>query len=118
MLDFHATSTRPARRSRARGSSTSPSTRAATAFTGRALAGRYVLRSWVNDVTPPSLQLLTTRVSAGRPTLVSRVTDTQSGVDPRSLVDRLPRRRSSAAASYDPRHRARAVPAPARRRRR
>jgi hypothetical protein len=44
------------------------------------------LRAWVNDVTPPSLQLLTTRVSAGRPTLVFRTLDTQSGVDPGSLA--------------------------------
>ena len=55
-------------------------------FTGRSLAGRYVLRSWVNDVSPPSLQLLTTRVSAGRPTLVFRTLDSQSGVDPNSLT--------------------------------
>jgi subtilase family protein/PA domain-containing protein len=55
-------------------------------FTGESLAGRYVLRSWVNDVTPPSLQLLTTRVSAGRATLVFRALDTQSGVDPASLT--------------------------------
>ena len=55
-------------------------------FTDRSAGGRYLLRSWVNDVTPPTLQLLTTRVSAGRPTLVFRTLDTQSGVDPRSLV--------------------------------
>ncbi len=55
-------------------------------FTDASLAGRYVLRSWVNDVTPPSLQLLTTRVSAGRPTLVFRSLDTQAGVDPESLT--------------------------------
>ncbi len=55
-------------------------------FTGRSLAGRYTLRSWVNDVTPPSASLLTTRVSAGRPTLVFRTNDTQSGVDPASLT--------------------------------
>jgi subtilisin family serine protease len=55
-------------------------------FTGASLAGQYVLRSWVNDVSPPSLQLLTTRVSAGRPTLVFRSLDTQSGVDPASLT--------------------------------
>ncbi|MDX6486624.1 MAG: minor extracellular serine protease Vpr, partial [Gaiellaceae bacterium] len=55
-------------------------------FSGRSLAGRYVLRSWVNDVKPPSLQLLTTRVSAGRPTLVFRTLDSQSGVDPQSLA--------------------------------
>jgi subtilisin family serine protease len=55
-------------------------------FDNRRLAGRYTLRSWVNDVTPPTLQLLTTRVTAGRPTLVFRTTDTQSGVDPNSLT--------------------------------
>jgi hypothetical protein len=55
------------------------------AFTGRSLAGTYVLRSWVNDVRAPQLKLLTTRVSAGRPTLVVRTADSQSGVDPLSL---------------------------------
>jgi subtilisin family serine protease len=55
-------------------------------FTDKSVAGAYVLRSWVNDVTPPSLQLLTTRVSAGRPTLVLHTLDTQSGVDPNSLA--------------------------------
>src|SRR5437879_3052690 len=57
-----------------------------TRFTDRSAAGRYILRAWVNDVTPPSLQLLTTRVSAGRPTLVFRTLDSQSGVDPGSLA--------------------------------
>jgi minor extracellular serine protease Vpr len=55
-------------------------------FTSHRLAGHYVLRSWVDDVTPPTIQLLTTRVAAGRPTLVLRVRDTQSGVDPASLT--------------------------------
>jgi hypothetical protein len=55
-------------------------------FTHRSLAGHYVLRSWVNDVTPPSVRLLTSRVSAGRPTIVIRTTDSQSGVDPQSLT--------------------------------
>lgn len=55
-------------------------------FDGRKLAGSYVLHSWVNDVTPPTLELLTTRVTAGRPTLVFRTTDAQSGVDPQSLT--------------------------------
>jgi minor extracellular serine protease Vpr len=55
-------------------------------FTDRSLAGRYVLRSWVNDLSPPSVALLTTRVSAGRPTIVFRTRDTQSGVDPASLT--------------------------------
>ena len=48
------TSARPERRSRSRRRSTSPSTRASDPFTRPPLAGRYVLRSWVNDVTPPS----------------------------------------------------------------
>ena len=34
-------------------------------FTGRSEPGRYLLRSWVNDVTPPTVKLLTTRVSGG-----------------------------------------------------
>jgi subtilisin family serine protease len=59
---------------------------ARTRFTDQSAPGRYILRSWVNDVTPPSLELLTTRVSAGRPTLVFRTLDTQSGVDPASLA--------------------------------
>jgi hypothetical protein len=56
------------------------------ALDGRRLAGSYLLRSWLNDVTPPTLKLLTTRVTAGRPTLVFRTTDGQSGVDPSSLT--------------------------------
>jgi hypothetical protein len=40
----------------------------------------------VNDLSPPSVALLTTRVSAGRPTIVFRTRDTQSGVDPASLT--------------------------------
>ncbi len=55
-------------------------------FTGKLLAGSYVLRSWVNDVTAPRVRLLTTRVAAGRPTIVVRATDASSGVDPSSLT--------------------------------
>ncbi len=55
-------------------------------FTGRSLAGPYTLRSWVNDVRPPNVALLTTKVSAGRPTIVARVRDAASGVDPLSLL--------------------------------
>jgi len=55
-------------------------------YSGRSYAGRYVLRSWVNDVTPPSVRLLTTRVSTGRPTIALRTIDRQSGVDPASLT--------------------------------
>jgi subtilisin family serine protease len=55
-------------------------------FTGRPLAGRYVLRSWVNDVRPPVVSLVTRRISSGRPTIVVRVRDAASGVDPLSLL--------------------------------
>ena len=55
-------------------------------FTGKSLAGSYVLRSWVNDLTPPRVSLLTTRVAAGRPTIALHATDSQSGVDPYSVV--------------------------------
>ena len=55
-------------------------------FTRRSFAGRYILNSWVNDVTPPRVELLTRRVSTGRPVLAARVLDPESGVDPTSLV--------------------------------
>ncbi len=55
-------------------------------FTGRSFAGRYLLHFWLNDVTPPLAELLTTTVSAGRPTIVARTIDLQSGVDPLSLT--------------------------------
>ena len=54
-------------------------------FTGRSLAGPYTLRSWVNDVRPPTVRILTRRLSAGRPTIVAKITDAKSGVDPLSL---------------------------------
>lgn len=65
-------------------------------FTGRSLARPYVLRSWVDDLRPPRVSLLTRRVSAGRPTIVARVTDTQSGVDPLSLLLDIKRRQVGA----------------------
>ena len=55
-------------------------------FTNQPLKGRYLLNAWVNDVTPPFVRLLTTRVTAGRPLLVAEVADAGSGVDPLSLV--------------------------------
>ncbi len=54
-------------------------------FTGRPLHGPFVLRSWVNDVKPPKVQLLTKKISSGRPTIVAKVTDALAGVDPFSL---------------------------------
>jgi subtilisin family serine protease len=71
-------------------------------FTGRSLAGRYVLRSWVNDVTPPRLQILTRTVTVGRPMLAARVTDSGSGVDPLSLVIQYRPQVLLGAAVYDP----------------
>jgi hypothetical protein len=54
-------------------------------FTGRSLAGRYTLRSWVNDVRPPTVRILTRVLSSGRPTVVAKITDAKSGVDPLAL---------------------------------
>jgi hypothetical protein len=70
-------------------------------FTGRSLAGEYVLRAWVNDVEPPLLGLLTARVSAGRPTIALQVVDRGAGVDPFSLVISYGRVLIGAAL-YDP----------------
>jgi subtilisin family serine protease len=53
---------------------------------GQTFAGQYILKSWVNDVTPPSLRVLTKTVTAGRPTIVVKTLDRQSGVDPYSIV--------------------------------
>jgi hypothetical protein len=69
-------------------------------FTGKSLAGSYVLRAWVNDLQPPLLGLITRRVSSGRPTLALRVIDIGSGVDPFSLVIGYGRV-LVAAAAYD-----------------
>jgi minor extracellular serine protease Vpr len=55
-------------------------------FTHQSHPGGYVLRSWVNDVRPPRIRLLTKRVATGRPTIVARVVDKGAGVDPLSLV--------------------------------
>jgi minor extracellular serine protease Vpr len=55
-------------------------------FTHQPLPGSYILRFWENDLKPPTVKLLTTRVTAGRPTIVARVLDDKSGVDPLSLV--------------------------------
>jgi subtilisin family serine protease len=71
-------------------------------FTGKSTAGPYVLHSWVNDVTPPRVQFLTTRVSAGYPTFVVKVTDSGSGVDGFSIQLLLTRRPQLGASSFDP----------------
>jgi hypothetical protein len=56
---------------------------------------------WVNDVTPPRLRLLTTRVAAGRPTLAIETRDLGAGVDPYSLTISY-RGVLVGATSYDP----------------
>jgi hypothetical protein len=53
---------------------------------GESFAGQYILKSWVNDVTPPSVRVLTKTVTAGRPTIVVKTLDRQSGVDPYGIV--------------------------------
>jgi subtilisin family serine protease len=74
-------------------------------FSGRSLAGSYRLHSWRNDVKPPVVRLISTRVTAGRPLVIARVVDAAargavSGVDPTSLL--LGYRRALVAASdYD-----------------
>jgi hypothetical protein len=70
-------------------------------FTGRQFPGDYLLKMWRNDVTPPAVRPITTRVSAGRPLIAARVLDRQSGIDPFSLVIAYNRVLVGAAA-YDP----------------
>jgi hypothetical protein len=55
-------------------------------FTHKQHRGSYVLRSWVNDVRPPRIRLLTHRVADGRPLVVARATDRGSGVEPYSVL--------------------------------
>jgi minor extracellular serine protease Vpr len=74
-------------------------------FTGKSLAGTYTLRSWINDVKPPTVRILTTRLSSGRPTIVAKVADAKSGVDPQSMqlvFGPSTRRDTVRATLYDP----------------
>ena len=70
-------------------------------YTGRSFAGPFLLRAWQNDVRPPRIRLLTTRVAAGRSLIAARVTDDGAGVDPISLVIAY-RQALVGAAAYDP----------------
>ena len=70
-------------------------------FTHKSLDGSYVLRSWVNDLRPPKVTLLTTKVAAGHPTIALRATDAQSGVDPYSALFGY-QNQLVAAAAFDP----------------
>jgi hypothetical protein len=70
-------------------------------FTNRPQKGKYVLNAWVNDLTGPTVRVLTTRITAGRPLIVAEVADAQSGVDPLSLVINYNHALVGASA-YDP----------------
>jgi minor extracellular serine protease Vpr len=70
-------------------------------FTGRSYGGLYLLHAWLNDVAPPLAEMVTTTVTAGRPTIVARTRDVQSGVDPLSLTISYGRV-AVGAAEYDP----------------
>jgi hypothetical protein len=72
------------------------------AFTNQSLPGRYVLRAWVDDLRPPSVKLVTTRIAAGRPTVVAIAKDSQSGLDPLSLVFNYNNNVLLGASAYDP----------------
>ena len=70
-------------------------------FTDKPLKGKYLLNAWVNDLTPPFVRLLTTRITAGRPLIVAEAIDLGSGVDPLSLVINYNKALVGASA-YDP----------------
>ena len=70
-------------------------------FTGRSLGGRYLLNSWVDDVQPPLIGRVTTRVAAGHPLIVARTLDFGAGVDPLSLALSY-KKVLVGAAAYDP----------------
>jgi subtilisin family serine protease len=52
---------------------------------GGARPGKFTFRVWLNDVTPPTVRLLTRSVRRGSPIRVA-ITDAGSGVDPRSIL--------------------------------
>jgi hypothetical protein len=59
----------------------------------------------VNDVTPPRVQIITRTLSSGRPTIVAKVKDAKSGVDPMALqlfFGPDTRRSSVGATLFDP----------------
>jgi hypothetical protein len=70
-------------------------------FTDKSQKGKYLLNAWIDDLTPPSVRVLTTRVTAGRPLIVAEAADSGSGVDPLSLVINYNKALVGASA-YDP----------------
>jgi hypothetical protein len=55
-------------------------------FTNKSQKGKYLLNAWIDDLTPPAVRVLTTRVTAGRPLIVAQAVDEGAGIDPLSLV--------------------------------
>jgi minor extracellular serine protease Vpr len=55
-------------------------------FTNKSQKGKYLLNAWIDDLTPPAVRVLTTRVTAGRPLIVVQAVDEGAGIDPLSLV--------------------------------
>ncbi|HEY6961850.1 MAG TPA: S8 family serine peptidase [Gaiellaceae bacterium] len=70
-------------------------------FTNKSQKGKYLLNAWVDDLTPPFVRVVTTRITAGRPLIIAEVADFQSGVDPLSLVINYNHALVGASA-YDP----------------
>jgi hypothetical protein len=70
-------------------------------FTNKSQKGRYLLNAWIDDMQPPFVRIVTTRISAGRPLIVAQAVDLGSGVDPLSLVLNYNRVLIGASA-YDP----------------
>jgi minor extracellular serine protease Vpr len=70
-------------------------------FTNKSQKGKYLLNAWVDDLTPPAVRVLTTRITAGRPLIVAQAVDNQAGVDPLSLVINYSNSLVGASA-YDP----------------
>ena len=70
-------------------------------FTNKPQKGRYLLNAWLDDLPPPCVRIVTTKISAGRPLIVGQAVDLGSGVDPLSLVLNYNRVLIGASA-YDP----------------
>jgi hypothetical protein len=67
----------------------------------RRVAGRFSFRFWLNDTTPPSARLLTSRLPRGA-SLLLRVRDRGSGVDPATMTGAVDGRYRRLV--WDPKH--------------
>ena len=68
--------------------------------TGRARAGKFTFRFWINDTTPPRVRLLAQTLEAKR-RIQLLVTDAESGVDPRSFVVLIDGKTPGQPPAYD-----------------